>query len=110
MSAAKWVTEKGWWSLITAKNKLTVYPKLTGMKGWHPAFYWLEVSANFPLRRHFTKPVIRMEDIPWYGLSAVKMAAFDYFEFEVGTLVIDGGDDAEGRIPYTQLPNACSWE
>lgn len=26
--------EKGWWSLMRAKDKMTGYPKMTGLKGW----------------------------------------------------------------------------
>lgn len=31
--------EKGWWSLMTVKDKMIVYQKLTGLKGWQPAFH-----------------------------------------------------------------------
>lgn len=96
-------TEKGWWSLITAKDKMIVYPKMTGLKGCQGAFYWLTVPANFPLRRHITKPYPRMDDLPSYGLSKTEQEAFDYFECESD---VEGNEESETRIPCNWLPHA----
>lgn len=62
---------------MTAKDKMTVYPKMSGPKGWQGALYWLTIPNNFPLRRHFTKPYAKMEDVPSYELSKAEKEAFD---------------------------------
>lgn len=56
-------------------------------------FDFLETLNLF--HRHFTKLVTRMEDVASYGLSAVEQAAFPHFESEVGTVVIEGGEEVE---------------
>ena len=39
----------GWWSLMTADKKRTVQPKMTRLKGWHDAFFWLRVPEDYPV-------------------------------------------------------------
>ena len=99
----KGYAEKGWWSLTTAEDKMTVYPKMSGLKGWQGAFYWRTGPTDFPLRRHFTKMFPRMEDVPSYDLSEAEQGAFDYFESEPE---VGEGDESETRIPCTWFPHA----
>ncbi|KMS98968.1 hypothetical protein BVRB_3g067080 [Beta vulgaris subsp. vulgaris] len=94
--------EKGWWPLMTYKDKMTVYPKMSGLKCWQGAFYWLKVPDDFPLRRHFTKPYPSMEDIPKYDLSEAEKEAFKYFD---SVDVAVEGEETEMRIPSTWLPH-----
>lgn len=75
------------------------------MKGWQTAFYWVKVPDNYPLFRHFTKPVTQMEDVPSYSLSAAGKKDYNYFESELGTVIIDD-EEAGGRVLKTWLPNA----
>lgn len=89
---------------MSTKNKLIVYPKLTDLKGWQPAFYWVRVSDNFSISRYFTKPITHMEDIPTYGLFVAEEKSVAYFHSELGIMVVDG-EEAEERIPSTLLPN-----
>lgn len=46
-----------------------------------------------------------MEDVRTYALFSVDQETFYYFEFELGTIIVDG-EEAEGRVPKTWLPNA----
>ena len=46
---------------MTAKDKMTIYPKLSELKDWKGAF---------------TKPYSRMEDVPSYGLSEAEQEGF----------------------------------
>ena len=79
---------------MTAKDKITVYPKMSELKGWEGAFYWLTVPVDFPPR---------MEDVPSYGLSEAEQEAFDYFESEPK---VGEGEESEIRVPCTWLPHA----
>ncbi|XP_057247061.1 uncharacterized protein LOC130589645 [Beta vulgaris subsp. vulgaris] len=36
----------GWWSLMTADKKMTVQPKMTSLKGWQDAFFWVRVPDD----------------------------------------------------------------
>ena len=82
---------------------MPVYPKMSGMKGWQEAFYWLTVPTEFPLRRHFTNLFSRMEDVPSYGLSKAKKKPFDYFESKPEAR---NDEEPETRVPCTWVPHA----
>lgn len=88
---------------MTVADKMTVYPKMSGLKSWQGAFYWLKVPDDFPLRRHFTKPYPRMEDITKYDLTEAEIKAFEYFD---SVDVVLEGDETETRVPRTWLPHA----
>ena len=60
------------------------------------------VPDNFPLRRHFTKPYAKTDDVPSYELSEAEQEAFDYFEPGVEAVK---GDEVETRLPCTWLPH-----
>lgn len=90
---------------MSAKEKLTVYPKLFRLKCWQQLFTRWRFRTLSALRRHFTKHVPWMEDVRTYALFSVDQETFYYFEFELGTIIVDG-EEAEGRVPKTWLPNA----
>ncbi|KMS94811.1 hypothetical protein BVRB_015090, partial [Beta vulgaris subsp. vulgaris] len=82
-------------------------PKKTVIcKNWRLAaleLNYCEVPDNFPLRRHFTKPFPRMEDVTKYELTEAEVKAFEYFDSVDAVLE---GDEGETRIPRTWLPHA----
>lgn len=61
----------------TKAGKLTVYPKLTFLKHWRDMFFWVQVPADFPFHRQWTKPCLQMEHIPDRGLTRREKEAFD---------------------------------
>lgn len=60
----------GWMSFYTKAGKLT------SLKHWRERFLWVQVPADFPLRRKWTKPCPRMEHIPDRGLTRREKEAF----------------------------------
>lgn len=69
----------GWMSLYTKAGKLTVYPKLTSLKHWRERFFRVQVPADFPLRRQWTKPHPRMEHILDRGLTCQEKRPSTFF-------------------------------
>ena len=90
-------------SLYTKAGKLMVYPKLASLKHWRERFFWVQVPADFPLRRQWTKSRPRMEHILDRGLTRREKEAFDFFE----AASITAGKKALRKFGAQTLVTSC---
>ncbi|KMS98165.1 hypothetical protein BVRB_4g094930 [Beta vulgaris subsp. vulgaris] len=95
----------GWWSIMTADKKMTVQPKITSLKGWQDAFFWVRVPVDFLVRRHFTEPAPLMELLPLEPLTKEELAAYDYFASADYDTTYDDGKVVRSKEPSTWLPH-----
>ncbi|XP_057250593.1 uncharacterized protein LOC130591335 [Beta vulgaris subsp. vulgaris] len=95
----------GWWSIMTADKKMTVQPKMTSLKGWQDAFFWVRVPDDFPVRRHFTEPAPHMELLPLKPLTKEELVAYDYFASADYDTTYDDGKTVRTKEPSTWLPH-----
>ncbi|KMS95486.1 hypothetical protein BVRB_007740 [Beta vulgaris subsp. vulgaris] len=96
----------GWWSLMTADKKMTVQHKMTSLKGWQDAFFWLQVPDDYPVHRHFTEPSPHMEHLPLEPLTEEELAACDYFGSTDYDITYEDGKIIRSKEPSILLPHS----
>ena len=91
---------------MTADKKMTIQPKMTGLKGWQDAFFWLQVPEDYPVRCHFTEPSPHMEHLPLVLLTEEELTTYDYFGTEDYNITYDDGKMVRSKEPMHWLPHS----
>lgn len=99
--------QRRWWSLTIADKKLIVHPKVSGLKGWQDAFFWLRVPEDFPVCCQFSYPRPHMEYLPSVSLTMEELMASDYFDIEDFQYTFDDGrvtvvKESKQWLPHTK--------
>ncbi|KMT19594.1 hypothetical protein BVRB_1g012100 [Beta vulgaris subsp. vulgaris] len=84
---------------------MTVQPKMTSLKGWQDAFFWVRVPDDYPVRRHFTEPAPHMEQLALKPLTEEELAAYDYFASADYDTTFDDGKVVRTKEPSIWLPH-----
>ena len=90
---------------MTADKKMTVLPKMTSLKGWQDAFFWMQVPDDYPVRRHFTEPSPHMEHLPLKPLTDEELATYDYFGSADYDITYEDGKIVRSKEPSIWLPD-----